>query len=72
MESVAVKINIIRVFLSVCAHLSGDHKLLMFFTPAYIRTNYSIQTHFHQTIQLALSVIIIHNVACQYKDLNLA
>jgi len=45
METVAVKINTIRVFLSICAHFSGNHTLFMAFIPAYIRTSYFFHTN---------------------------
>lgn len=78
MESLAVKINIIRVFLSICAHFSGSHTHFLWFLYLltlelivfYIFFFFSVQTYFRQAIQSA--VIIAHNVVYQYTDLNLA
>lgn len=79
MESLAVKINIIRVFLSICAHFSGNHTHLLQFlylltleVIIFLHTYFvfSIQIYFHQTIQLA--VTIAHNVVYQHTDINLA
>lgn len=74
MESVAVKINRIHVFLPICAHIASIHTLLMVFKPAYIRANYIFHTNIfssHYPFNFTCNNNI-YNVAYQYSDLKLA